>query len=96
MSDVRGATGAPALGAFGGIGTPTPSTPLYVDLSTGDLYVVINETVTLVGSIPGGSSYTLATRAFGIHSYPSAVLGDAADILSARSFAPHPLPTMWS
>ena len=119
MADVRGASGVPGTAQFGGISTPSPSTPLYVDTATGDLYVLIDNVVTLVGAIPGGSSYIigtqalskhvnitpdlgdanmqLANRTFGQRDYtPSAVIGDASDILSTRSFSPHPLPTMWS
>jgi len=119
MADVRAASGVPGTAQFGGVSTPTPSTPLYIDLDTGDLYVLLNNTVTLVGAIPGGSSYTIATQSLGKHfvvtpdvadanqqlamrsfgqrdSTPYAVIGEASDILSTRSFSPHPLPTMWS
>lgn len=50
MADVRGATGVPLAAAFGGISTPTPSTPIYVNLTNGDLYVLLGSTVTRVGS----------------------------------------------
>lgn len=56
MADVRGASGVPGLGAFGGFSTPTPSTPLYVDLATGNLYVVISEVVTQVAATPSVSA----------------------------------------
>jgi hypothetical protein len=96
MADVRGASGVPPLVAFGGQSAPNPSTPLYVDLATGDLYVVINETVTLVGQIPAGSSYTLANRVFRQRdTTPQAVLGEASSIIGQRSMSPHQLPTMW-
>lgn len=45
MADVRGASGIPGTLAFEGISTPTPSTPLYVDSATGDLYVLISGAV---------------------------------------------------
>lgn len=51
MADVRGATGTPLAGAFGGIATPTPSTPLYVDLATGNCYVLIGNTVTRISAV---------------------------------------------
>lgn len=49
MADVRGASGAPAEAAFGGTTSPTLSTPIYVDLDTGDLYVLVNNVPTKVG-----------------------------------------------
>lgn len=48
MADVRGGTGVPAVAAFGGVSSPTPSTPIYVDLATGNLYVLINNAVVKV------------------------------------------------
>lgn len=86
MADVRGASGVPPLAAFGGQSAPNPSTPLYVDLTTGDLYVVINETVTLVGAIPGGSSYTIGQQSLGKHVNVPQDLGDANMQLSNRIF----------
>lgn len=65
MADVRGASGVPASGAFAGGPSPTPSTPLYVNLSNGDLYVLINEVVTKVGSVNADSSLVIAQQAFG-------------------------------
>ena len=96
MSDVRGASGVPPVGAFGGVGTPTPSTPLYVDLATGDLYVLINETVTLVGSVTNASNLILTVQSFSNREPASALLGDASQMIAMRSLSPHPLPTMWS
>lgn len=119
MADVRGASGVPGVLQFGGISTPTPSTPLYVNLANGDLYVLINDVVTLVGAVPGGASFIIAEQSMSNHSVarqdvadanfqlasrtfaqqtyvPSAVIGEATDILAARSLSPHPLPTMWS
>lgn len=49
MADVRGASGVPLAAAFGGFGPQTPSTPIYVDLATADLYVLLGSTVTRVG-----------------------------------------------
>lgn len=58
MADVRGAPGVPLLSAFGGLSAATPSTPIYVDLSTGDLYTVIAGVVTLSArSSSGGLFY---------------------------------------
>lgn len=49
MADVRGAAGVPLAAVFATGSTPTASTPLYINLTTGDLYALINEAVTLVG-----------------------------------------------
>lgn len=86
MADVRGASGVPPVGAFGGISTPTPSTPLYVDLSNGDLYVLINETVTLVGSIPSGSQTIIAGQVFDKHFVQQNPVEDANKQLANRAF----------
>lgn len=86
MADVRGASGTPGTSAFGGTSTPTPSTPLYVDLATGDLYVLINDVVTLVGAIPGGSSYTIAEQVFGKHYEQQSNVADANTLIAMRSF----------
>lgn len=49
MADVRGAAGVPLAGAFGYPASPAPTTPLYINLTTGDLYALIGGSVTLVG-----------------------------------------------
>jgi hypothetical protein len=56
MAEVIGATGVPVLSAFGGMGAPTPCTPLYINLGTGDLYAEIGGVVTLIG---GAVDYAL-------------------------------------
>lgn len=61
MADVRGAAGAPSLANFGGSSSPTPSTPLYVNLTTGDLWVNIAEVPVKVGSQAAGTLPTLGT-----------------------------------
>lgn len=86
MADVRGAAGVPIAAAFGGISTPTPSTPLYVNLSTGDLYVLINNVVTLVGAIPGGADYIIAEQTFGKHYVVTQDAQDANSVLANRTF----------
>jgi len=48
MADVRGGSGPPTVASFAGVVSPTPSTPLYVDLDTGDCYVLINNVVVKV------------------------------------------------
>ncbi len=58
MADVRGAAGVPLAAAFGGFGPQTPSTPIYVNLSNADLYVLLGSTVTRVG-IPTSVSAAL-------------------------------------
>lgn len=42
MADVRGAPGVPAAAAFSMMqDTPTPVTPVYVNTTNGDLYVLV-------------------------------------------------------
>lgn len=86
MADVRGAAGVPGTAQFGGISTPSPSTPLYVNLSTGDLYVLINNVVTLVGAIPGGADYIIAEQSFGKHYVVTPEPQDANTVLANRTF----------
>lgn len=50
MADVRGASGVPLAGAFGGVASATPSTPLYIDSATGIGYVLISGAVQKIGS----------------------------------------------
>jgi len=45
MADVRANAGIPPVNAFSGRTTPTPSTPIVIDSVTGDLYVLISNTV---------------------------------------------------
>ncbi len=87
MADVRGASGVPGTAQFGGISTPSPSTPLYVDLANGDLYVLLNNTVTLVGAIPGGSSFIIAEQSMSNHSVAVQDAADANTQLAARTFS---------
>lgn len=61
MADVRAYPGVPTLNSFGGIVTPTPSTPLIVDSTTGDLYVLINEVVTKAAIGIGAAAGLTAT-----------------------------------
>jgi len=49
MAEVRSSAGVPAAAAFGGLGAPSPGTPIVVNTATGDLYVLINGGVTLAG-----------------------------------------------
>lgn len=76
MADVRGASGAPAVAAFGGQSAPTPSSPLYVDLSNGDLYVLINNVATKVGaalplSVANGGTGVSTTQANKVFAGPA-------------------------
>ncbi len=51
MADVRGASGVPTAAAFSLLQqTPTPSTPIYVNTTNGDLYVLVGNTATKVAS----------------------------------------------
>lgn len=56
MADVRGASGVPPAAAFGlQQSASTPSTPIYVDLATGDLYVLIGGAVTKIVAAAGAT-----------------------------------------
>lgn len=87
MADVRGATGVPAAGVFAGAQTPTPSTPLYVNLSNGDLYVLINETVTKVGSVVSNADLVIAQQSMDKHFVTPFNVADANATLAQRAFA---------
>lgn len=69
MADVRGASGAPGTLQFSGVSNPSPTTPLYVDTDNGNLYALIGNTVTLIGSTSGGS--TIAEQIFAPRRLPS-------------------------
>lgn len=61
MADVRGAAGVPTAAAFEGQ-SPTPSTPIYINLSNGDAYVLLGSTVTKIataGTLTGTLGYVL-------------------------------------
>ena len=87
MSDVRGGPGSPTVAGFAGLTSPTPSTPLYVDTSTGDLYVLIAEVPTKVGSIAADSNLILTQQSFERHQVSQTGNEDASLVLSQRTFA---------
>ena len=61
MADVRGAAGVPTAAAFEGQ-SPTPSTPIYINLSNGDAYVLLGSTVTKIataGTLTGTLGYVM-------------------------------------
>jgi len=60
MADVRGASGVPAVAAFGGISTPTPSTPIYIDTDTGDMYALIGGAVKKLAASATSATLTAA------------------------------------
>ncbi len=60
MSDVRGASGVPPVLAFGGITTPTPSTPIYIDTDNGDMYALIGGAVKKLAASSVGAALTAA------------------------------------
>jgi hypothetical protein len=62
MADVRGASGVPGVNAFGGTSTPTPSTPLYIDLETGNAYVLISNAVKRITGDPAYAQGTFTVR----------------------------------
>lgn len=59
MAEVRSYDGVPTSGAFGGLGAPSPGTPIIVDTQTGDLYVLLTGGVTksLAVSVVSGLRY---------------------------------------
>ena len=62
MADVRGAVGVPTAAAFQGAESPTQSTPIYINLSNGDAYVLLGSTVTQIasgGTLTGTLGYVL-------------------------------------
>ena len=69
MADVRGAAGVPTADAFGGFSAPTPSTPIYINLSNGDAYVLLGSTVTKIataGVLSGTLGYVLTGQGAGV------------------------------
>ena len=60
MADVRGASGVPLAAAFGGITTPTPSTPIYLNTDNGDMYALIGSTVTRLAAPSVATGLTAA------------------------------------
>jgi hypothetical protein len=51
MAEVRSHDGVPTEGDFGGIGSPSPGTPIVVNTQTGDLYVYLTGGVTKALSV---------------------------------------------
>ena len=69
MADVRGATGVPTEAAFGSPASPTLTTPIYINLSNGDAYVLLGSTVTKIataGVLSGTSGYVLTGQGAGV------------------------------
>lgn len=64
MADVRGASGVPGVNQFITNNSPTPSTPIYVDTSNGDLYALISNAVKRIAgsSVSGGLTATGTTQ----------------------------------
>ncbi len=60
MADVRGASGVPLAGAFAGITTPTPSTPIYIDTDSGDIYALIGGSVKKLAASSVATALTAA------------------------------------
>lgn len=87
MADVRYTTSTPTSAEFGGISTPTPSTPLIIN-SIGELWALINNVVTLVGGTPSNSQLILATQIFDKHPQgnPAVLMGNASDVIQGRVF----------
>jgi hypothetical protein len=65
MAEVRASAGVPLLAAFGGIGAPTPCTPLILDTTNRDLYANLGEVVTKIASAGISSGNGVPAGAFG-------------------------------
>lgn len=78
MADVRSYAGIPPLGAFGGIVTPTPCSPLIADSTTGDLYVALADVPTRVS----GSSISAGLTATGTNQGTALALSAALNELT--------------
>ncbi len=72
MAEVRSSAGTPAVAAFGGLGAPSPGTPLIVDSATGKIYALISEAVVLVAN---GKLAAIATNATTGFSYLASCAG---------------------
>jgi len=67
MAEVRSSAGVPLAAAFGGLGAPSPGTPLIVDTVGGKVYALIGGVVTDVsggsgGAVWGGITGTLSDQ----------------------------------
>lgn len=65
MADVRGKSGTPTISDFGGVFSPSPSSPIVVDTATGKLYAVTTgDAVSLVADGLRATISTSATTGF--------------------------------
>lgn len=62
MAEVRSSSGAPAAAAFGGIGAPSPGTPLIINSVNGDLYALIGGVSTRI--VAAGASVSSIAETF--------------------------------
>lgn len=87
MADVRYTSGTPVAAEFGGISTPTPSTPLIVN-SAGELYALLANVVTQISGPSSSSQNILATQIFDKHpqANPAVLMGNASDVIQTRVF----------
>lgn len=87
MADVRYTAGTPVASDFGGISTPTPSTPIIVN-AAGQMYALLNNTVTLLNSAVSPAETVLVNEIFQRHPQgnPAVVMGNAADVIQGRVF----------
>lgn len=96
MADVRGASGIPPVAAFATSNTPTPSTPLYIDTSTGTGYVLINGVVTQLNVAATTTGGVLPAQIFSAHAQTSVPFGNANDIIANRVFRSATPAGVWS
>lgn len=95
MADVRYTTGTPAASDFGGISTPTPSTPLIVNAS-GQLYALLGMTVTQLNAATSGDTTIIANKVFDQHPTQNwALLGNASDVIQSKVFRSGISTGMW-
>lgn len=88
MADVRAHSGVPTASTFGGVSTPSPSTPLVIDTTTGDVYALLGGVVTKVGNVVTSADALIAQRVFDRQTLPPAgpSLEDSGLHTSSRVF----------
>lgn len=94
MADVRSSSGIPSLANFGGTASPSPGTPLYVDIATGDLYTVLTGDVvtriatsgTATGLSGAGTTQGTATSVTASVNYFSTVAAGSGAVLTTGPY----------
>lgn len=94
MADVRGASGVPGTSAFDGITTPSPSTPIYIDTDTGDMYALISGAVKKIGvsgvaaalTAAGTNQATALSITAAVNQFTTVAAGTGAVLNTAQTF----------